>query len=641
VSRPEQSTRWVRQRWTAYRAEAIEPRIFVIRQLPVAGGWLLAALTLVNVSLGVLPIVFVFATSVLIGRIPAAVGHGPGSAQWDALVVAFGVASATFLARQVLAALGTFLGSVMKHRVDGWFRDRLIAVSLRSTGIGVLENQEALQSLRQAAEGLETNFRSPGDAAIGTLAYLARYTELIGYLGIVGTIASWPAAVAIAASTMCFRYGHRAGLRVWARLWPVLGPLRSQRTYFRELGLRAAAAKELRVFGLAGWVVDRYREYALASLVPMWAERRRTNSFRFLWFTAVGLLVTGTVLALLVRSAAAGDLTLAHLVLAMQAAIAATVLGDYYHEADDRSQFGMLAARALDDFDKQVAAYAGKDIDTAATGDAAGLPVHQIRFADVSFTYDGGHRPVLDGFELTLRAGECTAIVGLNGAGKTTLVKLLARLYEPSTGAILVDGIDLRQFAVDSWRRQIGVIFQDFNRYELSAADNIAFGAIERPLDEAAVRSAARQAGIAEALDGLPRGMHTLLARQYDDGAELSGGQWQRVAIARALYAVDAGARVLVLDEPTAALDVRAEAAFFDRFVELTRGVTTLLISHRFSSVRHADRIVVLEHGRVVEDGTHDALLAAGGRYAGLFHLQAERFRAGLGADGEPTEVPA
>jgi ATP-binding cassette subfamily B protein len=244
---------------------------------------------------------------------------------------------------------------------------------------------------------------------------------------------------------------------------------------------------------------------------------------------------------------------------------------------------------------------------------------------------------VLDHLELSLRAGECTALVGLNGAGKTTLVKLLARLYEPTEGALLIDGVDAAEFAVDSWRRQLAVIFQDFTRYELTAADNIAFGAVERR-DDAVVRRSAERAGIATALDELPRGLDTLLARHYEDGGELSGGQWQRVAIARALYALDCGARVLVMDEPTSALDVRAEAEFFEQFRELTRGVTTLLISHRFSSVRHADRIVVLEHGRVIEDGTHESLVASGGRYADLFTLQAERFAAGLDADGNPTD---
>jgi ATP-binding cassette, subfamily B, bacterial len=229
---------------------------------------------------------------------------------------------------------------------------------------------------------------------------------------------------------------------------------------------------------------------------------------------------------------------------------------------------------------------------------------------------------------LILRAGECTALVGLNGSGKTTLVKLLARLYQPTRGTILADGCDIRSLSFDSWRCRLAVIFQDFNRYELSVTDNIAFGAIEQPADPGRIDAAARKAGIAGLIDGLPHGERTLLAREYDGGAELSGGQWQRVALARALYAVDSGADVLVLDEPTAALDVRAEAAFYEEFIRNASGRTTLLISHRFSSIRHADRIVVLEQGHVIEDGTHESLLEQGGRYADLFRLQAQRFAA-------------
>ena len=267
----------------------------------------------------------------------------------------------------------------------------------------------------------------------------------------------------------------------------------------------------------------------------------------------------------------------------------------------------------------------------------------------MDFHYPGSERPVLDKLNLVLPAGRCTAIVGLNGAGKTTLVKLLARLYEPTGGRILADSTDIRHFGVDDWRRRIGIIFQDFNRYELTAAENIGFGAVEIGGDRERLRAAARRAGILATLDRLPSGLETPLARQYKGGSELSGGQWQRVAIARALFSLENGASILVLDEPTAALDVRAEAAFFERFLDVTRGATALLISHRFSSVRHADNIVVLAGGKVIEQGSHDELLAANGRYAELFRLQAERFtdeeetetvnEADLAGDEEPSAV--
>ncbi len=229
--------------------------------------------------------------------------------------------------------------------------------------------------------------------------------------------------------------------------------------------------------------------------------------------------------------------------------------------------------------------------------------------------------------DLTVEAGRSLAIVGLNGAGKTTLVKLLARLYEPQSGRILVDGRELREYPVRAWRRRLAAIFQDFVHYELPVRDNVGFGAVELLHDDERIRGALARAGALDLVEALPQGLETTLSREEAGGAELSGGEWQRVAIARALLAVDGGAGVLVLDEPTANLDVRAEAAFFDRFLELTRGLTTILISHRFSTVRRADRIVVLDDGRVVEVGTHAELLAARGRYAELFHLQAERFQ--------------
>jgi len=289
----------------------------------------------------------------------------------------------------------------------------------------------------------------------------------------------------------------------------------------------------------------------------------------------------------------------------------------------------MLSYAGMLGFERGVEKYEGSTVQLEPVRSPEGLPQDELHFESVSFGYPNSDRAVLKELELAIPAGKSTAIVGLNGAGKTTLVKLLGRLYEPDEGRITTDGIDIRHFRIEDWHRQIGIIFQDFNCYELSAADNIGFGSIPRLNDREAIRETARKAGILEAIERLPKGFDTPLSRQYEGGADLSGGQWQRIAIARALFALEGGASILVLDEPTAALDVRAEAEFFENFVELTRGVTTILISHRFSSVRHADGIVVLQGGRVVEEGTHEELLAAEGRYAKLFQLQAERFARG------------
>ena len=247
------------------------------------------------------------------------------------------------------------------------------------------------------------------------------------------------------------------------------------------------------------------------------------------------------------------------------------------------------------------------------------LPAKEIRLRDVTLCLPGGGAPVLEHFDLTIPAGSSLAIVGQNGAGKTTLAKLLCRLYDPQSGAIEIDGVDLREFDLASWRSRVTAVFQDFIRLELPLRDNVAPGRRARRV-MLALRSNRR------VRPTWPRSIPSWPA-DTTGGTDLSGGQWQRVALARALAAVTLGAGVVLLDEPTAQLDVRGEAEIFDRLLAATRHCTTILISHRFSTVRHADRICVLEHGRVVELGTHDELMALGGRYRTMFDLQAQRFQ--------------
>jgi ABC-type multidrug transport system fused ATPase/permease subunit len=267
-------------------------------------------------------------------------------------------------------------------------------------------------------------------------------------------------------------------------------------------------------------------------------------------------------------------------------------------------------------------------------GDARDLPAHEIRFRNVRFAYPGQETgdPILDGLDLTIPARSSLAIVGQNGAGKTTIAKLLCRLYDPQAGTIEVDGINIRELDLADWRHRISAVFQDFIRFELPLRDNVAPGGAPDDRIEAALKAAG----------ATPRvGLDTVLSRAYEGGTDLSGGQWQRVALARALCAVAGGAGVVILDEPTAQLDVRGELEIFERILAATAHCTTILISHRFSTVRLADRICVLEQGRVAELGTHDELMARGGRYRTMFDLQARRFGETFDEEGMAHDVLA
>lgn len=616
----------------ALAQDVVRPRLRIARLARHVSRPVAAGLILVNLALGVLPVTFTILISVLIGRLPAlaAAPHGPG--RLGGVVTVFAAAALVFAAAQALIPLQTAVGELMARQIDGTIHDRLMQASLRSDGIGPLEDQAVRNELGEAVHDLEFGFQSPGTACAGLLNLIARYVQLAGFAILIAWYFSPFASLALVAATMAFRTGQRGGLRRYSQVTrTVAGPRREVR-YLREIALGPVAAKEIRVFGLAGWLGNRYQDATMRAVTPVWRARRRIYLTPYLGFTAAGLTVAATVLALYAHSAATGGATLTGLVMVVQATTGMLRLGAFYPEADTQTQFGINSLDAVLRFERAVNSFgAGAAPATSpAVGRAPPAPREDIRFDNVSFRYPHSERAVFSGLDLTLSAGKCTAVVGVNGAGKTTLVKLLARLYEPDGGAVLADGHDIRGYPVAQWRRRIAVIFQDFIQYELSAADNIGLGAVWRddPGAPAAIRSAAEAAGILPVLQALPLGLDSPLSRQYPGGAGLSGGQWQKVALARALYALDSGASVIVLDEPTAALDVRAERDFFERFNELTAGQTTLLISHRFSSVRNADHIAVLDGGRLAEEGTHAGLLAKDGPYARLFALQAERFEA-------------
>ena len=388
--------------------------------------------------------------------------------------------------------------------------------------------------------------------------------------------------------------------------------------YAYRMAVDPPASKELRMFGLAGWTIDRFiaRRTRLHELQYA-ATRLRERPV--IWSLLLVSTANIIVLWMLADDAGHGRISLGEAVVFVQSAIGVSMIafGGFSWALDGaaapvaavlRLEPAMRPAGALPSGNRKAVAKRGCE----------------IRLRNVTFAYPAGDSTaspveprVLDQFNLTIPAGTSLAIVGQNGAGKTTIAKLLCRLYDPQSGTIEIDGVDISEFNLASWRSRVAAVFQDFIRLELSLRDNVAPAGAPDDVIRAALESAG--AGNLAKLD-------TILARGYDGGTDLSGGQWQRVALARALAAVKLGADVVLLDEPTAQLDVRGEAEIFERLLAATRNCTTILISHRFSTVRHADRICVLEQGQVIELGTHDELMALGGRYRRMFDLQAQRF---------------
>jgi len=395
--------------------------------------------------------------------------------------------------------------------------------------------------------------------------------------------------------------------------------------YAYRLAVDPPAAKELRLFGLSAWTVERFSSRRRKLLDLQW-KATRLRERPVLWSLLLVLAANLIVFWSIANAAAEGRLALGFAVTFASAAVGVSMLafGGLSWAVDGAAAPATAVLRL-----REAMAPAGAL--SKGSLSAKSMPAREIRFRDVSFGYPGG-TPILDGFDLTIPAGSSLAIVGQNGAGKTTLAKLLCRLYDPQDGAIEIDGVALRELDIDAWRARVTAVFQDFIRFELPLRDNVS----PAGAPDGVIESALAEAG-AEHLASLD----TILARGYEGGTDLSGGQWQRVALARALCSVKMGAGLVLLDEPTAQLDVRGEAEIFERILKATRKATTILISHRFSTVRHADRICVLEHGRVIELGTHEELMAAGGRYRTMFELQASRFEAEEGEEGVPLDAPA
>jgi ATP-binding cassette, subfamily B, bacterial len=396
-------------------------------------------------------------------------------------------------------------------------------------------------------------------------------------------------------------------------------PIRRQLDYLRVLGGSREAAKELKLFGLRNFLVERFTKLSDQLYEEnVGLARRRLIAGAFL--SVVGTAGYYSAYVFIVWRTITGAVTIGQLTFLSGAIVQASS-----NIQQIFSTLASIADQAL--FLTDLIAF--MKMQPAILSKPHALPAPKpikrgFEFRNVSFRYSGNSRLVLNGLDFRLRPGERVALVGENGEGKTTLVKLMTRLYDPSEGEVLLDGVDLREYSLEDLYREIGVIFQDFMRYEMSARENIAVGQIEDLDRLQSLQRAARMSMAADVIERLPSDYEQMLGRRFENGVDLSGGEWQKIALARAYLR---NAQILILDEPTAALDARSETEVFRRFAELTAGKTALFISHRFSTVRMADRIVVLQDGRISEDGSHDELASLGGRYAEMFEMQAVHYR--------------
>lgn len=539
-------------------------------------------------------------------------------------------AGAFLLLQWAAGALQVASATALGERVDAVLQRDLMEAVMAPEGIGHLEDPRLLDLINVGRETFRAGASRPGRLvfnvarlAVGRVVFLgsclivARFHPVLG-LALLG-VGLWAG------------YEDKVASRMEAARHHSDTELARRTEYYYDLGVTPPAAKEVRVFGLARFLLERFEDTWRRSMAGVIVPAGPRPLIAAVALGSVVLVGIGWV----AHVAMAGGIGVGPATVYAQALVVSIGGLQSGSWASLQIELALATLRRYEDAVVAIASShpaSGYPSASRGTKSAAAMPGQEIRFEGVSFSYSGASSDARHELDLVIPAGRSLAIVGANGAGKTTLVKLLCRLYEPTGGRITVDGVDLADLDIAGWRRRIGAVFQDSTRFELSARANVGFGRVDA-LDahqgnevHAAIDRAGALAGVAERIERLPAGWETPLSAEYAGGVELSGGEWQKIGLARALFAVSLGATVLVLDEPAAQLDARAEAALYARFLELTEGLTTIVISHRFSTVRRADSIVVLDEGRVVERGTHDELITLGGAYAELFRLQAARF---------------
>ncbi|WP_458526933.1 ABC transporter ATP-binding protein, partial [Onishia taeanensis] len=513
------------------------------------------------------------------------------------------------LARRGLSAQQSLLRALLGQKVNVMILEKAGSLSLAQ-----FEDSEFYDKLTRARREASTR---PLALVNKTFGLLQNGISLASFAVLLVQFSPWAIAILVVGALPVFLSEAKFSGDAF-RLFRWRSPQTRMQMYLETVLAREDSIKEVKLFGLEPLFLKRYRDI----FKGLYAEDRRLTLRRDAWGFMLGLLGTLTfygAYAWVVLDTVIGRLTLGQMTMYLmvfkqgQAALSAslTAVSGMYED-------NLYLSNLYEYLEQPVEAEAGRLTEGATPGDG-------IRFERVGFTYPGSETPVLADISLHLRPGQSLALVGENGSGKTTLIKLLTRLYPPSEGRILLDGSPLEDWDVQALRRRIGVIFQDFVRYQLKVGENLGVGNVDAFSDEARWRYAAEHGLADDFIDQMPAGYATQLGRWFKGGQELSGGQWQKVALSRAYMREDAD--ILVLDEPTAAMDAAAEARVYARFREHRRDKMTLLISHRFSTVRAADQILVIDQGRIIERGDHDYLLAENGRYAQLFRLQAEGYR--------------